>query len=152
MVAPSADAAARVPGPAVRRPAGLATPVVAAAGLAAAVTAFAWSPAGVESGPVVCPFRLLTGLPCPGCGLTRSWVYAAHGRWGDSVAANPFGLVAAALVLALVVVVARAWWRRAPVPDLDDLARRPWVLGLVGVWVAYAVVRLVGVAVLGWSV
>jgi len=137
--------------PARRTAPELATPAVAAAGVLAAGVACLWSPDGVADGPVVCPFRLITGLPCPGCGLTRAWVYAAHGRWADSFAANPFGLVAAGLVVALVVVCVRSSWRRTPIPSLDVLVRRPWVLALVGVWVAWAVVRLVGVLTLGWG-
>jgi len=148
MAAPSADAARATARPTTSE---LATPAVAAAGVLAAGVARLWSPDGVADGPVVCPFRLLTGLPCPGCGLTRAWVYAAHGRWSESFGANPFGLVAAGLVLALVVVCLRSAWRRTPVPSLDVLARRPWVLALVGVWLTYAVVRLVGVLTLGWG-
>lgn len=41
--------------------------------------------------PTTCPFRLLTGLPCPGCGLTRSIGYLALGDFQLSIAHNPFG-------------------------------------------------------------
>lgn len=34
--------------------------------------------------PGLCVMRQLTGLPCPGCGLTRSIVSAVHGDVGDS--------------------------------------------------------------------
>jgi len=50
------------------------------------------APAGVlDRGPVICPFRRLTGLPCPTCGLTRSWRAALHGRLRESVALHPLG-------------------------------------------------------------
>jgi hypothetical protein len=38
-----------------------------------------------------CMFRLTTGLPCPLCGLTRSFVSLAHGRVRDSFLFHPFG-------------------------------------------------------------
>ena len=133
--APSADPRAH------RAPA---TTVLVAAGAAAALgAAFLISPDHVEDGPVICPFRRLTGLPCPGCGLTRSWVYLAHGQWGDSFAAHPFGVVAVLAALTLVVVVTVALVRRGPLPDLDQLVRTPWVATVVAAWLVFGAVRLV---------
>lgn len=115
---------------------------VAATGAGALAVAALLPPAGVEDGPVVCPLRHLTGLPCPGCGLTRAWVYAAHGEWRESLLAHPFGLLSMALALALVVAVVRARWVRRPAPDLEAVVRRPWVRVVLGSWLLFAVVRL----------
>ena len=41
--------------------------------------------------PNICPFHLLTGYPCPVCGITRSFVYFAHGKFSDSFAYHPLG-------------------------------------------------------------
>jgi hypothetical protein len=115
---------------------------IAAGGVGAALVAVALSPDGIADGPVICPFRLLTGLPCPGCGLTRAWVYLAHGQWCDSFLANPFGLVLIALLLALVAAVVVARVRREPAPDLDRLVRRRWAQAVIGAWLGFALVRL----------
>jgi len=32
------------------------------------------------TGPVLCPMALILGLPCPGCGITRAFGHATHGR------------------------------------------------------------------------
>jgi hypothetical protein len=116
--------------------------VVAAGGVAALGLACLFAPAGIEDGPVICPFRLVTGLPCPGCGLTRSWVYLTHGQWRDSFAAHPFGwlLAAVAIVLAVAVVTARV--RRQPAPPLDRLVKHPVAIGVLTLWMAFAAVRL----------
>src|SRR6476469_10699752 len=90
------------------------TRLVAAGAAAALGAALVISPDRVEHGPVVCPFRRLTGLPCPGCGLTRSWVYLAHGRWSDSWHAHPFGAVAMVAAVVLVVWVLAAVTGRRP--------------------------------------
>jgi hypothetical protein len=45
----------------------------------------------LRGSPVICPFRRVTGLPCPACGLTRSWQAAAHLRLGDSLDHHPLG-------------------------------------------------------------
>jgi hypothetical protein len=41
--------------------------------------------------PSVCVFYHLTGLPCPGCGLTRSFVCFAHGEIKQAFAYHPLG-------------------------------------------------------------
>lgn len=41
--------------------------------------------------PPMCGFRMGTGLPCPGCGLTRSWVHLAHGDLLGSFAQHRLG-------------------------------------------------------------
>jgi drug/metabolite transporter (DMT)-like permease len=56
---------------------------------------------GVHAPP--CPFRTATGVPCPGCGMTRLADAVVHGRIGDAVAADPAGV---AILVALVVVAA----------------------------------------------
>ena len=41
--------------------------------------------------PSLCAFHQITGLPCPGCGLTRSWVSMAHGHFSDAFVWHPLG-------------------------------------------------------------
>jgi len=116
--------------------------VVAAGAAAALLAAFLIPDGGIEDGPIICPFRRLTGLPCPGCGLTRAWVHLAHGQWQESFLAHPFGIVSVLLAVALVaLVVARRLRGRRP-PELDALVLKPWLLGLLALWMAFAVVRL----------
>ena len=79
-------------------------------GLPAAAALFAPAEPGVDGGltvaghplPEVCALKRTTGVPCPGCGLTRSWVAAVHGDVAGSVAHHPLGwlLLAYALVQA----------------------------------------------------
>jgi hypothetical protein len=41
--------------------------------------------------PPLCQMKMLTGMDCPGCGMTRSFIAAAHGQWRDSFRFNPAG-------------------------------------------------------------
>lgn len=41
--------------------------------------------------PSICAFSNLTGIPCPGCGLTRSFVCFAHGHFLDAFHWHPLG-------------------------------------------------------------
>jgi hypothetical protein len=40
-----------------------------------------------------CPLRQVTGLPCPGCGLTRSCLAMVRGDWLEMWRQHPFGPV-----------------------------------------------------------
>ncbi|WP_408897511.1 DUF2752 domain-containing protein [Nocardioides sp. R1-1] len=119
------------------------TEVVAAVGVVALGASVVLSPAHIEDGPVLCPFRRLTGLPCPGCGLTRSWVYLAHGWWRESFLAHPFGPLLASVVVALAVAVLRARVRRGAPPSLDRLVRHPLAIVVLLAWLGFALVRAV---------
>lgn len=50
-----------------------------------------------------CPSRLITGVPCPGCGLTRSVTSLEHGDVAKAWRYNPFGIVAMLVILWYVV-------------------------------------------------
>jgi hypothetical protein len=71
-------------------------PAVAALAYAAAAVQAA-RPLLPENGPTLCPFRLLTGLPCPGCGMGHAVVFALRGDFSASFAAHPLGLPLLAL-------------------------------------------------------
>lgn len=64
-------------------------------------------------GVIVCPFRLLTGVPCPLCGTTRAWHAALHGEWSAAFQQHPvmpivlpFAIVAVALMTSRVAMSA----------------------------------------------
>jgi hypothetical protein len=47
----------------------------------------------LENGPVVCPFRAVTGLPCATCGLITSARHLSRGHVLDALRTNPFDAV-----------------------------------------------------------
>lgn len=42
--------------------------------------------------PVFCPFRLLTGISCPGCGMTRAFLALAEFDVSLAIKLNPFSV------------------------------------------------------------
>ena len=83
--------------------------------------------------PTVCVFKLTTGLPCAGCGLTRSVVLLMHGSLGASFAMHPFGVAAAGLAALQVPprLTMAAGRRPAWIARFD----RVWLISLLSVFV-----------------
>jgi hypothetical protein len=57
-------------------------------GLAAAALVVLASPL-VGLVPLSCPFKAVTGLPCPTCGATRAVLAFLHGEWPAAFRLNP---------------------------------------------------------------
>ena len=90
---------------------------------------------GVEV--VLCPFRLLTGLPCPTCGLTRGALALLAGKPLRAWTFNPLLFTAIAIWLLLLLV--RVAFGRAVRLDLPRRQRRTaWVALVVLIAVNWA--------------
>lgn len=55
--------------------------------------------------PVFCPFEALTGIPCPGCGMTRAMLRLVAGDPAGAAAYNPFCFFLVFMVIASVLPV-----------------------------------------------
>ena len=102
-----------------------------------------WRPSELP-GVVLCPFRALTGLPCPGCGMTRAFCSLGHGDLQGAFGYNalaPFVFAAALLLwahaLATVLKLERS---RAALERLKPTQRAAGVM--LAVTFAWWVVRL----------
>ena len=47
----------------------------------------------------LCPLHALTGIPCPGCGMTRSVVGLSHGHVEQALRYHPLGAIVYALLI-----------------------------------------------------
>lgn len=100
-----------------------------------------WLRSGVGPG---CPFRALTGLPCPLCGGTHACAALVQGDWAGAWAASPGAL--------LLLLLASLWAAQWGLEGLRGQQRvQPWPWGhpwaLLGVAVAVLglwVLRLLG--------
>lgn len=97
---------------------------------------------GVEHS--ICLFRRGTGIPCPGCGLTRACVHLARGEWSAALADHPFALLLAgeavlAWLAAGAVLVLSLRRRALPLLGASAAERSPRWLNL---WLVAHVVGL----------
>jgi hypothetical protein len=90
--------------------------------------------------PTVCPFYHATGLPCPGCGLTRAFVCLCHGHLAGAVHWHPLAPVIFAIgLLAWADHFSRVFRKR----ELFSIAPRT---GNRLMWASLAVFAAFGVA------
>ena len=61
--------------------------------------------------PELCTIRRLTGLSCPGCGLTRSFTFMGHGQIVQAFQMHLLGPVLYLAVLAQLPLRVRSRWR-----------------------------------------
>jgi hypothetical protein len=90
--------------------------------------------------PTLCTFRQATGVPCPGCGLTRSVVAAVHGDWGSSYTYHHLGLIVLAYIMTQIFY--RTTWLSL-VPLRDAISR-------VGRVIDMALIPLMVLLFLNW--
>jgi hypothetical protein len=86
---------------------GFVSRVIAARAGRVALVAIAWlltreasnRSSGFEDGAVLCPWRLLTGYPCPGCGGIRAMGAISTGQFEQAWLLNPVAFLVSGVVL-----------------------------------------------------
>ncbi len=63
-----------------------------------------------------CMFYRLTGLLCPGCGMTRAAHAASQGEIGKAFRCNPLGMILLPLACTIIGVRMLSWVRGCPFP------------------------------------
>ena len=90
-------------------------PIVGGCALAATAALVATNnPGAAGSRYPACVFRQMTGLWCPGCGLTRGTYELLHGHIGSALSYNLFTPLALVAIIAVWVVWLRTSWGAQP--------------------------------------
>ena len=87
-----------------------------------------------DLGRTFCPFAVLTGTACPGCGLTRSIASLVRGDLSGSLAMHPFGILLAfqgIVFMALEIAGFRFSSRKWRIP----LVLAVNLVGLLALWI-----------------
>ena len=95
---------------------------------------------------IACPFRVITGLPCPLCGMTRGVAALLRGRWQEALGFHLFSPLVLAAMAAWILIetghALRLWNARG----IGKWALRPapWI-GALAVCTAYGALRWWGI-------
>ena len=86
-----------------------------------------------------CGFKTMTGVPCPFCGMTRSFCASAQQHWGDAVRFHPVGPilfagVALVMLTALLDLITRGGRLRWVGVQAARLPAWAWFALIVGLW------------------
>ncbi|WP_233501322.1 DUF2752 domain-containing protein [Acaryochloris thomasi] len=94
---------------------------------------------------LACPIRHFTGVPCPTCGMTRSFTAVAQGHWGPAINFHLFGpalfVVLSGTVLHLAVELATR--QRYSTVYTQLINRRSFQIVSLCIYLGYYWVRLV---------
>jgi uncharacterized protein DUF2752 len=77
--------------------------------------------------PPVCIFKLLTTFDCPGCGLTRALILAAHGHFGQSYYMHIWGIPLLFLLLFQIPYRLFRYWHPRWTPPAFPVMVKKWV-------------------------
>jgi hypothetical protein len=90
--------------------------------------------------PIFCPFKALTGIPCPGCGMTRAILSMAKGDFHGAVGHNPFSFFL--LFMVIISVVPMKYIGRLPsaAPVVMNYFLIAALIAVVIFWIFYRLV------------
>ena len=86
-----------------------------------------------------CTFHSLTGLNCPGCGMTRAAYSTLHGRIGEAFRLNPLGMILLPMAGLGIGIEIIGWVRGTALPyRLRVGAKGAWIIvwAVVVFWIA----------------
>jgi Protein of unknown function (DUF2752) len=87
-------------------------------------------------GASFCPFALVTGIPCPGCGLGRATIALMTGHPVEAFHFHPLVFVALPALAGFAWSMARSRALGVPSQRLANLAAAALLGAVIGVWVA----------------
>ena len=101
----------------------------------------AWSSlSGVAPGDVTfvpCPVHAVTGIPCPGCGMTRACAAAVRGEFRAAWSFHPFAFLLIPLAVSVAACPARTRRAWASVPrGLRGFTTGAAVASCIGLWLS----------------
>jgi len=97
----------------------------------------------LETDQSFCPFKMLTGFPCPGCGITKSMVFFYEGNLYKSLVYHLFGPFIVVLCLFLLVKFTIEFKQNKTFIDISYNNRKKIAYSIVVILFLYHIIRVV---------
>ncbi len=91
-------------------------------------------------GIVVCPMKRVTGIPCPGCGMTRAVRLLLHGDFAGATRMHPLVWVVIPLLAVLAALEVRGYVREGA-----------WGTAIRPLWARVVAFVAIGMLVVVWA-
>lgn len=99
-----------------------------------------WGVSTIHIDTPLCPFKALTGLPCPGCGGTRVFRLLCEARVGEALMLNPLSVL-----LIVFLAVSAAWLTVDIIRD-----RQSYISFMTRRWPRLVVAAVIAALLLNW--
>lgn len=96
----------------------------------------------LENEQSFCPFKMLTGFPCPGCGITKSLVYLYEGDLLKSITFHLFGPVVLVLSVYFLIKLSLELYYRKPFFE-NAFNKKKWTYVFVALLIVYHTTRII---------
>lgn len=95
----------------------------------------------LEKEQSLCPSKMLTGFPCPGCGITKSLVYLYEGDLLKSIAFHLFGPVVLVLSVYFLIKLSLELYYKKPF-FVNTFNKKKWTYVFVALLIVYHLIRI----------
>ena len=96
----------------------------------------------LETDQSLCPLKMLSGFPCPGCGITKSLVYIYDGDVLKSITFHLFGpLVMVLSIYFLIKLSLELYYKK--LFFVNTFNKKKWTYVFVALLIVYHLIRIV---------
>lgn len=97
----------------------------------------------LETAQSFCPFKMLTGFPCPGCGITKSMVFFYEGNFHKSIYYHIFGPFVVVLCLFLLIKFIIEFFINKEIISMSYQNRKKIAYTIAAILILYHLIRVV---------
>lgn len=97
----------------------------------------------LESEQSFCPFKMVTGFPCPGCGITKSMVFFYEGNIYKSLYYHLFGPFVVIISVFLIIKFSIEFYKNKEILSISYKNKKNLAYTIAAILMVYHFVRII---------